>query len=62
VFIFRPRTSLWHNLLPERHDDRVIARAVLQAVRNRKERAPEMQQLLNRYGKLELEELKANKR
>ena len=54
-------TSLWHNLLPERHDDRVIARAVLQALRHRKERDPEMQKLLNQYGKLELEKLKANK-
>ncbi|OYW75275.1 MAG: hypothetical protein B7Z37_14070 [Verrucomicrobia bacterium 12-59-8] len=55
-------TSLWHNLLPERHDDRAIARAVLQAVRHRKELDPKMHQLLNQYGKLELEELKANKR
>lgn len=54
-------TSLWHNLLPERHDDRVIARALLQAVRHRKEHDPEMQKLLNQYGKLELERLKANK-
>ncbi len=54
-------TSLWHNLLPERHDDRVIARAVLQALRHRKERDPEMQKLLNQYGKLELEKLKAHK-
>ena len=30
------RTSLWHNLLPDSHDDRVIARAVLQALRKRK--------------------------
>lgn len=32
----RRRTSLWHNFLPESRDDRAIARAVLQALRQRK--------------------------
>ena len=54
-------TSLWHNLLPERHDDRAIARAVLQAVRDRKDLDPKMHQLLNQWGKFKLERLKANK-
>ncbi|MBN8422399.1 MAG: hypothetical protein J0L73_26025 [Verrucomicrobia bacterium] len=36
------RTSLWHRLLPESCDDRAIARAVLQAVRDRKQYDPEI--------------------
>ncbi len=36
------RTSLWHRLLPESCDDRAIARAVLQAVRDRKKYDPEI--------------------
>jgi hypothetical protein len=54
-------TSLWHNLLPERHDDRVIARAVLQAVRDRKELDPKFRQMMQEREKRELEWLKAHK-
>lgn len=39
-------TSLWHNLRPERWDDRAIARAVLQAVRDREKLAPEFRQMM----------------
>ena len=42
----RRRTSLWHNLLPESSDDRAIARAVLQALRERKELDPQYHQWL----------------
>lgn len=54
-------TSLWHNLLPERHDDRVIARAVLQAVRDRKELDPKFRQMMQEREKRELAWRKANK-
>jgi hypothetical protein len=45
-------TSLWHNFLPERCDDRAIARAVLQAVRDRKECEQEKQGALEERERL----------
>lgn len=45
-------TSLWHNLLPESCDDRAIARAVLQAVRDRKKIEQEKQRMLEERERL----------
>lgn len=48
-------TSLWHSLLPASCDDRAIARAVLQALRDRKSIAPEYHQWLQKDEKLRRE-------
>lgn len=53
------RTSLWHNFLPESSDDRAIARAVLQALRDRKSLDPEFHHWLQKNEKRRLAHGKA---
>jgi len=53
-------TSVWHCLLPESCDDRAIARAILQAVRDRKSLAPEAHKMLQQREALVREWPKTN--